>query len=226
MRIKILGFFALLLIGLISSMPFVFSLTASIGNSRMVIRIAPGETIKKSILVKNVNDVPVNISLSVWGDLIDNIVLEESNFNLAPKDEKDFYFLIKADKEGSSETKINVIFTPEKGNSVGLSSTIIVLSKEEYRENNEIAGVDGFRDNLVDEKNSANDSVLSGKTIDNSVKDSKLTEKLKGNGTLILIIFTFILFFVLILLYFYSLTTKQRKRKITKENKRVTKMDE
>ncbi len=47
--------------------------TGSIGNSRMVLKMEVGETLSRSILVKNVNDFPVKIDITVTGDLVNKV---------------------------------------------------------------------------------------------------------------------------------------------------------
>ena len=120
--------FVVVLIFLSSS---VFAITGSIGNARMILRAEQGDSIEKYILVKNVNNVSVNIELSASGDLEDYVDIKDSNFSLGPEEEKKAYFTIQAAKPGTTETKINVKFSPVDGkNGVGLSSTVIVITKE------------------------------------------------------------------------------------------------
>lgn len=105
----------------------VSAITGSIGNARMVLRLEKGETIEKYILVKNINDVPVTVSLNVVGDLADDVELRDESFVLNAGAEKKAYFTLKATSDETTETKINIKFVPEDGSTVGLSSTIIVL---------------------------------------------------------------------------------------------------
>ncbi|MHA2023685.1 MAG: hypothetical protein ACTSWQ_08505 [Candidatus Thorarchaeota archaeon] len=136
---------AFLILSLIAN---VSAITGSIGNSRMVLRLETGEEIEKYILVKNKNDETLIIDLSPVGDLAENVEIKEDTFELQPNEEKKAYFTIYADEEGSTETKIDVRFTPEEGNGVGLTSTIIVLASgesgnvpEENTDDTEIPGV-------------------------------------------------------------------------------------
>lgn len=107
------------------------AITASIGNSKMVLRANVGETIERSILVKNVNDERVMISIFASGDLAKNVDLKETNFTLEPGEERKVFFTIKATKAGTTETSINVGFKPLNGPGVGLSSTVILIAKGE-----------------------------------------------------------------------------------------------
>jgi hypothetical protein len=121
--------FASLIIILIINVSSVLAITCSIGNSRMVLRANVGDVIEKYILVKNVNDVSVVIEMNPSGDLASYIKLKENNFTLQPGEDKKAYFELKVGKNGTTETNINIQFTPvgEKGG-CGLSSTLIVLA--------------------------------------------------------------------------------------------------
>lgn len=103
-----------------------YAITGSIGNARMIVTADRGESIERSVLVKNVNDVPLNISITVSGDLEKNVELDDKSFVLNANEDKKVYFTIYSDKDGMYTTKINVQFTPSSGNGVGLSSTIIL----------------------------------------------------------------------------------------------------
>ncbi len=110
------------------------AITGSIGNSRMILRLQTGEEIEKYVLVRNVNEEPVDISLSVTGDLEKYVELQEETFTLKAGEEKKAYFTIHSPEQGTTETKINVAFTPEEGHGVGISSTIIVIATGEKQE--------------------------------------------------------------------------------------------
>lgn len=111
----------------------VLAITGSIGNARMILRLETGEEIEKYVLVKNVNDVPLNIELTVSGDLKDYVNLKDTQFRLEAGEEKKAYFTIVAAEQGTTETKINVAFTPEEGSGVGLSSAVIVIAQGESK---------------------------------------------------------------------------------------------
>jgi hypothetical protein len=121
----------LIVIVLLLMTPVSAKITGSIGNARMVLHIPTGESLDKCILVKNVNDVDVQIQLIPAGELADSIVLQEETFVVAAGTDKDACFTITAPQEGTTETKINVMFSPVGGgNGVGLSSTIVVISEK------------------------------------------------------------------------------------------------
>ena len=115
------------------SVSLVFAITGSIGNSRMVLRdVKVGDTIEKTILVINRNEVAVNVTMSATGDLAGDIDIIDNEFILQPGEEKKAAFKIKATKDGETESNINILFTPiDGGNGVGLSSTIIVLASKD-----------------------------------------------------------------------------------------------
>ncbi|HLC31916.1 MAG TPA: hypothetical protein VJK51_04565 [Candidatus Nanoarchaeia archaeon] len=105
----------------------VSAITASLGNSRMVLRLEKGEEVERYLTLKNVNDVPVTIDLDTAGELANSISLVDTSFILQPNEERRAYFTVKVSKDGQREGKINVRFTPPEGNGVGLSATIIAL---------------------------------------------------------------------------------------------------
>ena len=112
------------------SISLISATTGSIGNARMILRVTQGDNIEKSILVKNVNDVPIDIEIHVSGDLANDIELKEDSFRLKAGEDRQAFFTIKVRNGGTTESKINIAFRPEEGNSVGLSATIIVIAEE------------------------------------------------------------------------------------------------
>ena len=100
------------------------AITASIGNSRMILYPESDEEIRRSILVKNVNDLSVDIKLIIDNSTANVVKLEEEFFSLPPNEEKKAYFTIRATSPKTEHSKIFVSFNAESENSVGLSSTI------------------------------------------------------------------------------------------------------
>ena len=117
----------------------VSALTASLGNSRMILRIGIGESIERSLLIRNVNEVPTTITLTVSGDLAENLKFTEESFRLEPGEEKKAYFIIKSEEKGRTETKINVAFKPDQGNGIGVVASVTVIASDEYKGNGFIA---------------------------------------------------------------------------------------
>lgn len=184
----------------------VSAITASIGNSRMVLRVAPGEEIRKYILVKNVNDISVNVEMSPSGELAEEVEIEEANFSLNAGEEKRAYFTIKANEEGTTETKINVKFS-EGGDSgggvVGLSSTVILIASGDGSDESE----DG------EETDDSISEIFQQKEQEPKVdKISSSSNSLQFSPTMLLGILTVILALVLISLVVYS------KSKVSKIN--------
>ena len=116
---------------------FTSAITGSIGNARMILRevdgrdIEVGDVIERTILVKNVNDVSVDIELFASGDLAEDTTVVDDKFTLGAGEEKKAQFRIKVTKSGTTETNINVKFSPQdEGNGVGLTSTVIIIAGE------------------------------------------------------------------------------------------------
>jgi len=131
MHRKGLVFGLMILLIVVIMMVQVSAITGSIGNSRMIINSKTGDTVERTILVKNVNNISVAIEMVSEGDLTSDLKIQNPNFTLAPGEEKKVNISIKVTKEGSTETKVNVKFTGvgEKGG-VGLSSTIIINAEK------------------------------------------------------------------------------------------------
>jgi len=123
----------------------VYALTGSIGNARMILYPEVNgwftTTIEKTILVRNVNDENVNITLQTDEEGEKFLEIVDKEFTLAPGEEKKAQFKVKVKKEGNYEGRINVFFSPisGKGAGVALSSTITVIAKKDqgYQENPE-----------------------------------------------------------------------------------------
>src|SRR3989344_7241008 len=92
---------------LILGIAFASALTASLGSPGVVIRGNVGDEITKYVIVKNVNNVPVNVTLSVSGNLTKEIELQEKSFILPANKDKNAYFTLNIDKSGTYESKIN-----------------------------------------------------------------------------------------------------------------------
>ncbi len=131
----------------------VYALTGSLGNAKMFLNAEVGETLEKYVLVKNVNNVSVNIKLDVVSDISKDVKLEDNEFGLEPGEERRAYFTIKARKPGVYEIRIQVRFSSlEEGKTgVGLSSviTLKVYGKGELPDEDE----ESIEENLEDAEN-------------------------------------------------------------------------
>lgn len=168
----------------------VLAVTASIGNARMILRANVGDTIQKTILVKNINNESINIELFASGDLEKDIKILDNNFTLAPGSEKDARFTIKIAKEGAFENKINVkFFSPTEQKGVVLSSNVVVMV-------NQVNEAEEVNSSAVD-NNPENNGEVSG-------------SKLKFSPTLLLSITGVILlvFFIILIVYYVRSSKK------------------
>lgn len=134
-------FSVVLLLSFVSS---VYAITGSIGNAKMILRPEVGEEVRRSILVKNVNDVALDITLTASGELVNNIKIEDEEFRLEAGDERKAYFTIKSKNPGTFENKINVKFSPvDGGDGVGLISTVILIAEGDSEEEGFFGGLFG-----------------------------------------------------------------------------------
>ena len=176
----------LLFLVLIITGSFASAITGSIGNARMILKPEKNEIVERSILVKNVNNISVDINLTVEGDLAEYVDLFEDYFRLGPGEEKKAGFTIKATESGTTETNINVLFDPiDNSNGVGLTSTIIVIVEDDG-----LFG--GFDNKEIEEEDSTNS------TRETDVKKDKSSllylVLLLGVILLILVIITYVIY--------------------------------
>lgn len=112
------------------SLSFSSAITGKIGNARAIINAEVGETLDRTMLVINDNNVTVNIELFASGDLADDVTFLDNNFTLESGDEKRARFEVEVNKAGTTETSINVKFTEVgKKNGVGMTSTLIIKAE-------------------------------------------------------------------------------------------------
>ena len=118
-------------------LPVVYSLTASIGNAKAIIRVnaSPEDPaiIERTILVNNKNDIPVKITVTPAKEFERFVNILDKEFILQPGESKKAEFILTIDRGGTIDGRILVGFSPAdpevKENSVGLASTIIIISE-------------------------------------------------------------------------------------------------
>ena len=167
----------------------------------MILKAEVGDHIERSILVKNPNEIAVDVTVFSTGDLADDIKILDPEFRLKPGQEKKAYFSLDIKDTGTTENNINVQFLgvgEEQG--VGLSSTVIIIASEPGT----LTEKDKERlteDNSGFQKISGNFS---------SIKDMNINPKsiLMIITTIVLIVFLFVL-----LIYSKRRNSKSRSRK-------------
>lgn len=121
---------------LLATTELVAGLSATIGNARVVLRpeLTPGRTtfIERSLLVRNVNNFSVKVSLELDSVLTKIVDLPEKNYVLQAGQELDVPFTIMLKEEGYYEGRIYVLFQPNeagvKDSPVGLTSTLVIIT--------------------------------------------------------------------------------------------------
>lgn len=143
----------------------VYGIVGRIGSPIMILRpeVQAGETktIEKSILVRNVNDIAVNITLTPDSGLEDIVEILDNEFILQPEEFKDAEFIITLNDQYTHNGRIIVSFTPPEGPGIKLSSKITILGigpnpdevQENTEENNEIT------EEIANEENTVNVSI-------------------------------------------------------------------
>ncbi len=199
---------------LLISVSFASAITGSIGNARMILRASQGDTIDKYVLVKNVNNVSIDIEIFASGDLAKYIDVKDKKFTLSSGEEKNAYFTIKVPTNGTSESSINVKFTPQDGgNGVGLSSTVIIIANE----SDDSGGMfdwllgdnSGGSDNSDVNNSNGTASVGGKKPIDNS--DNSGGWNFKMNWTIMVFVLVGIFLILIIVLLAVMLRNKKRR---------------
>ena len=179
--------FCLLLLILIL-VPSALAITGEIGNARAIIsREWNGrETLERTILVRNPNDVKLDIKLEPSDEIKDIVEIVDKEFELQPGEEKNARFNLKIEREGSWSGKIHVFFIPEEGSRVVLSSTI-VLSVGEAQDEDEIPDetTDGG-DEIIGDVVLEEDDDVDSSTVGFGIKGSK--ESKTSTGLILLIV--------------------------------------
>ncbi|MCX6748653.1 MAG: hypothetical protein NT076_03535 [Candidatus Pacearchaeota archaeon] len=184
---------------------FASAITGSIGNARMILYPEVGfwgTTIEKTILVKNVNNVSVNVSLEAANETFAKMVtILDSDFVLLSGENKNARFEINIKKVGDYEGKINVFFKPTegKGSGVVLSSTIIIYATEN-------GASDGTTDSSEENTSQSSSDNKNSTATGQNLQDAK---KVNFNPLYLIAIFPIILIIILI----FMLTKFNRKKK-------------
>ncbi len=138
---KSMIFFILVSLFLIGNSFAVNAITGSMGNARMILYPEFNgkfyEPIDKTILIKNVNNVSINVTLELDESGKEFIELIDKSIILQPNEETKARFTVKVKNEGKYEGRINVFFTSaeSKEPGVALSSTIIAIARENLNNN-------------------------------------------------------------------------------------------
>ena len=106
------------------------AITGNIGNARMVLYPEVGlfgTSIEKTILVSNINDEAINVSLVADSNISEITKIIDENFILQPDEQKDARIVLNINKVQNYDGRINIFFKGlEDKNSVVLSSNIVV----------------------------------------------------------------------------------------------------
>jgi hypothetical protein len=199
--------FAILL--LITSGALVSAITGSMGNSRMIlypdVNGITNTVLEKTILVKNVNDVPINITLNPDVNATKFINVIDKTFILQPGEEKKAQFEVKVKKVGTYQGAINVFFRPANGTEGGvvLSSTIIVIARKNQEDYTDNGSTDTTNNNTNNAGNATSANGNSG----------------EGLPKVVMIGGIIIIFFILVLLILLYILNKKRGRSKKRKNK-------
>jgi hypothetical protein len=209
MEIKKVSLSLFVMLVLLLSLNLTSAITGSIGNAKMILYPEVNgwttTTIERSILVRNVNNVSVDISLEANDEGKEFLEIIDNKFTLVPGEEKKAQFIVKVKEEKDYEGRINVFFSPieSDGPGVVLSSTIIVIAAKDQENQN-------YYQNDEDEEIEEDD-------IDTNIEYDKENSG-KSKAPLFLIIGNLILLMILIALII--IINKSKKRKKSGDNKK------
>ena len=151
-RLIILVLICLLLI------PSVYSLTASIGGGRAIVRVnaSPEEPaiLERTLLIQNKNEIAIKATVKVDEKFEKFVTVLDKEVVLQPDESKKARYVLTMDRGGSFEIKINVAFEALdptlKENKVGISATLIVISDGPIIEDPELDGEENVQENVTE----------------------------------------------------------------------------
>ena len=172
----------------------------------MILRQKTGDVVEKTVLVRNINEQDIDIKIFASGDLVNYTKIIDKEFRLKPGEEKNARFEIRVAKEGTTETKINIQFTPTIGKEgIGLSSTVIIVAEK-------------GTNNIIEQYNEETNNTGTNK---NTTITGNVTNKNASfNLSTIAIVIAIVLFVFLFLLIIFS--KKGSNRGLEKETQKET----
>jgi len=211
----------ILLLSCLLILPSSLALTGSLGNAKMILRpdVAEGETvtIEKTILVNNVNEVPITVTLEPDFRYKKIIDIPNNEFIMQPGDSKNVHFTITLKSAGDYQGKIMVKFVsadPDFNSPpIGLSSQIYIFAEGPVNENyydvmnatDEDEGTVPMPDGIADPNDPDDDDTDDDDNeADDSTGDSDSQSGNKKGGisvmTMLMLVIGLLIVFVLILI--------------------------
>ncbi len=142
----------------------VHGLSASIGNAKAIVRVNLTEVptiLERSILVNNVNDIPVRVEIKPENSLQGIIQVEDKEFELQPDESLKARYKVVLTRPGTYQGKIFVAFAPAdstiKEQPMGLAANLAIIATA-------VKGVN-YNENSHE---SANEDTISGEEKNNS----------------------------------------------------------
>lgn len=166
------------IIGVLLSVNMVFGLSASIGNAKAIIRVDLNEVptiINRTILVNNVNEIPVSVAIKPNDDIKDIIQIEDKVFDLKPDASLKAKFKIVLKRPGTYRGKILVSFYPNdttlKSQPVGMAAQLIIIASA-------VDGVNYPNYTPINETNNETNTIVENNSSNN---DTHVTINLGGS---------------------------------------------
>ena len=163
------NFFGLTLIYLILILaPFASALTGSIGNAKAIVTVDLSETkvLERTVLVKNVNNISVDIKLEAADDLELITEIIDNEFTLEPNQEKKARFKVNIPKEGIYNGNIVVFFKPTDGKGAGVALQSNLILKVTGKSSTETKDEEPeFLENLFNKDENSQENLVTGTTV-------------------------------------------------------------
>jgi hypothetical protein len=204
MEMKKTLMFTFAILSLILCTVFASAVTGSMGNAKMVLYPEvngwTNTVIEKTILINNVNDIPINITLRTDENASKFVDLIDENFILEPGETRKAQIEIHVKKVGTYTGSVNVFFKPIDSKEAGvvLSSQIVVIASKNTGYEEEKEPTNTSKENT--------EETITGNENTSGTGPSKLI-KFWGISTFTLLVI------LLILLYIWGKKRNKSKRK-------------
>ena len=204
---KIRLFVISILLILILSLSVTSAITGAMGNARMTLYPEvngwKNTILEQTILIKNVNDVPINVTLEVDENSTDFLELIDDFYILQPNTEEKANFIVRVKKEGTYNGRINVFFrdsVKEDSPRIALVSKITIVAKKDQ-------GYDEDEEDVTDEDQKDEDPVTG-----DIINEDDEKEPININPVTLMVLGSLVLLVVLLVLL--SVMVKKSKKKV------------
>jgi len=105
---------------------------------KMIIRFNTSDTVERSLVVENRNNISMNINATMNGNITDVITIKNPAFEIFPNETKNIDFVTSTKNPGVYSGLILVTYTTEETEPITLQADITVVATEKPKKNMEI----------------------------------------------------------------------------------------